>query len=102
MSDNDYPLSWEEKQLRRLATATATKRVEYLFEALIGAQGRPDADATWEQWGGPFDSLDDPLAQSRLNFLRTQKGKPGGRNRILDYRVLRREVITTEWEEVKP
>ena len=99
---NDYPLSWEEKNLFKFAKATI--RTEYMLEGLVVANARPDEDATWTSWG-TFDSLDDPLAQSRLAFLRdtsaiadTEQARLAT-NRILDYRILRREIATTEWEE---
>ena len=85
---------------------TATRREEFLLEGLLLARGAPDSAATWERWGGPYDSLDDPRVPDRLAFLRERTAHahsdaPQPELRILDYRVLRREVITTEWEEVE-
>ena len=82
-----------------------TERTEYMLEALVVMRDRPDSDATWDSWGGPYDSLKDPRVTDRLAFLRKKKalahsGEPQPELRILDYRVLRREVVTTEWEEV--
>ena len=84
---------------------TATHRTEYRLEGLIVVRGEPDSAARWERWGGPYDSLDDPRVPDRLTFLRQKKeiansDAPQPELRILDYRVLRRKVITTEWEEV--
>ena len=85
---------------------TATKREEFLLEGLLVSVYEQDSAARWERWGGPFSSLEDSLAVSRLAFLREKKahahsGEPQPELRILDYRVLRREVVTTEWEEVE-
>ena len=85
---------------------TATHRTEYRLEGLLLARGAPDSAATWEPWGGPYEDLSDPPVPDRLAFLRKKKalahsGEPQPELRILDYRVLRREVITTEWEEVE-
>ena len=103
MSD-DYPLSWEEKQLRKISTATT--RVEYQLQGLVVPRDAPEENATWEPWG-TFADLKDPFAQDRLGFLKDRKKAaledgPQAYMRILDYRVLRREVITTEWEEIDP
>lgn len=78
-----------------------------MLEALIVSREDPDDAAAWESWGGPFSSLDDSLARKRLEFLRekvelTHSSAPQPQTRILDYRVLVREVITTPWQVVLP
>ena len=84
----------------------STERTEFLLEGLLVSVYEPDSAARWERWGGPFACLEDSLAVSRLAFLREKKayahsGEPQPEIRILDYRILKRTVTTTEWEEVE-
>ena len=84
---------------------TATRREEFRLEGLLVSVYEQDSAARWERWGGPYDSMKDPRMVDRLAFMRERKAyahsdAPQQEIRILDYRVLRREVITTEWEEI--
>jgi hypothetical protein len=83
-----------------------TERTEYQMEALLVGLGEPDTAAQWTSWGGVFASLDDLLTQSRMTFLHERKeqahsGGPQAETRVLDYRLLKRTVVTTEWEKVE-
>jgi hypothetical protein len=81
-----------------------TERTEYMIEALIGQRG-DESGAIWEPWSVPFSDTDDPFFQSRLDFVRKVTVPVGSDSdapyRIYNYRVLKRTITTTEWEEVE-
>jgi hypothetical protein len=76
-------------------------RTEFAIQALLIERGEDDAHATWEHWMGPVG--EGSLLRTRLAWLAERKahahsGRPQAEVRVLDYRLLRRTVVTTDWE----
>lgn len=83
-----------------------TVKTEYMIEALIVPRGKPEDEATWEQWAGPVDDVDDELFSKRLVFARervelARSDLPQAPMRMLDFRVLVREIVTTPWKKTE-